>query len=65
MSISLLFLTLALTTPGSFRAQPDTSKPLRPVVRPASPPRPVAQPKPGPASKPVGEPVLKRRRPPM
>lgn len=67
MTLSLLLLTLALASPGDFRATADTVK-VRPPAASKSPPalapsNPRAKPAP-PKGKPVGEPQLTRRKPP-
>ena len=67
MTLAILLLGLSLSGPPGLRVEADTAKPKPPVARPAPPPPPPSslKPEPKPAKKPVGEPVLKRRRPPM
>ena len=71
--LSALLLSLALITPGELRAVADTGKaPKRPpAAAPATAKRPpskapavVTRGKPAPAPKSLGEPQLKRRKPP-
>lgn len=60
-----LLLALALTGPFSIRIAADTVKAQRkPASGPVARPAPTAKPAPKPAAKAVGEPVLKRRKPP-
>jgi hypothetical protein len=65
MTLPLLLLALALSGPADHRAVLDSTKPQRPLVRPANPAPSTIKPPAKRAPKPVGEPVLKRRRPPM
>ncbi len=70
--LSALLLSLALITPGEIRVVADTGKaPKRPAAAPATAKRPpskapavVPRGKPAPTPKSLGEPQLKRRKPP-
>ncbi len=61
MTLSMLLLSLALVSPAEIRALPDTARaPKPPPLVPTMERRKPAPPK----GKPVGEPQLKRRKPP-
>jgi hypothetical protein len=71
MTLATLFLSLALAAPTEIRAVSDTVRaPKPPALRPTTERRKPAptmerrKPAPPPRGKPVGEPQLKRRKPP-
>lgn len=68
MSLAPLLLAWSLLAPPDVRAVADTGKaaPPKPLVQPKPAPTPptIEKGKPAPKPKPVGEPELKRRKPP-
>jgi len=62
MTLATLLLALALASPAEIRALPDTVKAPKPP--PLAPTMERRKPLPPPKGKPVGEPQLKRRKPP-
>ena len=70
MTLATLLLSLALASPTEIRAVSDTVRapkppPLAPTTQRRKPePPPLVKPAPRPKGKPVGEPQLKRRKPP-
>ncbi|HTL04620.1 MAG TPA: hypothetical protein VL241_02655 [Gemmatimonadales bacterium] len=62
MTFAALLLALALSSPADIRALPDTARAPKPP--PLAPSVDRRKPQPPPKGKPVGEPQLKRRKPP-